>query len=70
MRGLLALGGAGLVAALASGHAELAVLGSPFSCSSGWASCSPTSRALTARIDLERTRLLEGEQVTATVTVW
>ena len=39
-----ALGGCGLVAGLASGHAELAVLGTPFSCSSGWASCSPTSR--------------------------
>ena len=30
MRGLLALGGGGLVAGLASGHAELAVLGTPF----------------------------------------
>jgi uncharacterized protein (DUF58 family) len=69
MRGLLALGGAGLVAGLASGHAELAVLGTPFLVFVGLGLMLAHEPRITADINLERTRLLEGEQVTATLTV-
>ncbi len=69
MRGLLALGGGGLLAGLASGHAELAALGTPFLVFVGLGLVLAHEPHLTAHIDLERTRLLEGEQVTATVTM-
>jgi uncharacterized protein (DUF58 family) len=69
MRGLLALGGAGLVAGLASGHAELAVLGTPFLVFVGLGLMLAHEPRVTADINLERTRLLEGEQVAATLTV-
>ena len=69
LRGLLALGGGGLVAALATGHAELAVLGVPFLVFVGLGLALAREPQLTAHIDLERTRLLEAERVAATVTL-
>jgi uncharacterized protein (DUF58 family) len=65
--GLLALAGAGLIAGLASGHPELAVLAAPILVYLGAglvASCEPR---LTAELLLERKRVLEGERVTGVV---
>ena len=67
--GLLALGGAGLVAALVGGRAELAVLALPFLLFVGVGLALSPRPSVIARIELERTRLLEGERVTGTVTV-
>ena len=57
------------MAGLASGHAELAVLGTPFLVFLGLGLMLAHEPHLTAHIDLERTRLLEDEQVTATITL-
>lgn len=69
MRGLLALAGAGLVAGLASGHAELAALATPFLVFVGLGVVLTNTPHLTGHIDLERTRLLEREQLAATITL-
>ncbi len=68
-RGLLALGGAGLIAALATGRPELAVLAGPVLVFVGAGLMLAREPRVTAQIELERTRLLEGGQVTATVTM-
>lgn len=65
--GLLALAGVGVVAGLASGRPELAVLAAPFLLVSGVGLILATEPRLVAEIELERTRLLEGEQASATV---
>ncbi len=68
-RGLLALAGAGLVGGLASGRPELAVLAAPFLVFVGVGLTLAHEPRVTADIDLERTRLLEGDRATATLTV-
>lgn len=68
-RGLLALAGAGLVAALATGRPELAVLAGPFLVFVGVGLTLTREPRVTAGIELDRTRLLEGDRVAATVTV-
>jgi uncharacterized protein (DUF58 family) len=67
--GLLALAAAGLIAALASGRAELALLSMPFLIFAGAGLILAQQPRLTAEIELDRTRLLEGEMVVATVRV-
>jgi uncharacterized protein (DUF58 family) len=66
-RGLLALAATGMVAALATGRPELALLAAPFLVLAGTGLCLAGEPRLTAEIELERTRLLEGEAVAATV---
>ncbi len=68
-RGLLGLGGAGLIAALATGRPELAVLAGPFLLFVGLGLTFTGEPRVTAGIEVERTRLLEGDRVAATVTV-
>jgi uncharacterized protein (DUF58 family) len=67
--GALALAGGAVVAGLASGRPELVVLATPFLVliGIGLAVC-PVPR-LAAEVNLERTRLLEGDSVLATVSV-
>lgn len=67
--GLLALAGAGVVAGLASGQPELAVLAAPFLLFVGVALVLAKEPLLVAEIELDRTRMLEGDQVSATVTL-
>ena len=69
VRGLLALAGAGLIAGLASGHPELAVLATPILVFIGAGLVLARVPRLTATIELERARVLEGDLVTATVSV-
>lgn len=69
VRGLLALAGAGVVAALASGRPELAVLTTPVLVFIGIGLVLASEPELSATIEFERTRLLEGEPVRATVTL-
>ncbi len=64
---LLALAGAALVAALASGQAELAVLATPFLVFVAVGLALGHEAQVGAEIKLERTRLLEGEQLLASV---
>jgi uncharacterized protein (DUF58 family) len=66
--GLLALAGVGLVAALL-GRPELAVLAAPLLVFVGVGLALAHEPQLEAEIGLERTRLLEGEHVRATVTL-
>jgi uncharacterized protein (DUF58 family) len=68
-RGLLALAGAGLVAALAAGRPELAVLAVPVVVFVSVGLALAREPRVTAAIDLERTRLLEGDRVRAKLTV-
>jgi uncharacterized protein (DUF58 family) len=65
--GLLALAGAGLIAGLASGRPELALLALPFLVFVGAGLLMSGEPRVSAEIELDRTRLLEGEQVVATV---
>ena len=65
--GLLALAAAGLIAALASGRPELALLTAPFLVFAGAGLVLAQEPQLAAEIELDRTRLLEGEEVVATV---
>ncbi len=67
--GLLALAGAGLVAGLATGRAELAVLAAPFLLFLGVGLAVAQEPRVEAEIELERDRLLEGEQARVTVTL-
>jgi uncharacterized protein (DUF58 family) len=67
--GLLALAAAGLISALASGRAELALLSMPFLIFAGAGLILAQQPRLAAEIVLDRTRLLEGEMVVATVRV-
>jgi len=65
--GLFALAAAGLIAALASGRPELALLSMPFLVFAGAGLILAQEPRLAADIELDRTRLLEGEAVVATV---
>lgn len=65
--GLLTLAGAGLIAALAAGRPELALLAAPFLVFAGAGLVLAREPQLTAELELERTRLLEGEAVLATI---
>ena len=67
--GLLAVAGASAVAALASGRAELAVLAVPFLVLVGVGLALADEPRLIAGIELERTRVLEGESLSAIVTI-
>ena len=67
--GLLALAAAGLIAALASGRPELALLSLPFLLFAGAGLILAQEPHLAAEIELDRTRLLEGEMVVATARV-
>lgn len=67
--GLLALAAVGLIAALASGCPELALLSLPFLVFAGAGLILAREPHLSAEIELDRTRLLEGETVVATVRV-
>jgi uncharacterized protein (DUF58 family) len=67
--GLLALAGAGLIGALASGRPELALLSMPFLVFAGAGLILAREPELEAELELDRTRLLEGETVVATVRV-
>ncbi len=69
VRGLLALAGAALVAGLASGRPELAVLAAPFVSLIGVGLTLARDPQLAAEIELERERLLEGEHASATVSL-
>lgn len=69
VRGLLALAGAGAVTALAAGRPELAILATPFLVFVGVGLILARPPQLEVQIELERTRLLEGEQVPAIVTL-
>jgi uncharacterized protein (DUF58 family) len=66
---VLALAGTGLIAALASGRPELALLSVPFLVFTGAGLILAREPQLEAEIELDRTRLLEGESVVATVRV-
>ena len=67
--GMLALAAAGLIAALASGRPELALLSLPFLVFAGAGLILAQEPHLAAEVELDRTRLLEGETVVATVWV-
>ena len=67
--GLLALAGAGLIAALASGRPELALLSMPFLVLAGAGLVVAREPSVAAEIKLDRTRLLEGEAAVATILV-
>lgn len=69
LRGLLALAGVGVVAGLASGQPELAVLAAPVVVFIAVGLVLATDPRLTATVELERSRLLEGDQVRTTVTL-
>jgi uncharacterized protein (DUF58 family) len=65
--GLLALAGAGLIGALASGRPELALLSLPFLVFAGAGLVLASEPELTAEIELDRARLLEGDTVVVSV---
>jgi uncharacterized protein (DUF58 family) len=65
--GLIALAAAGLIAGLASGRPELVLLAVPFLVFAGAGLVMAREPRVTAEIEFERTRLLEGEEVGATV---
>jgi uncharacterized protein (DUF58 family) len=67
--GLLALAGAAVVAGLASGRPELAVLATPLLVFVGVGLVLAEEPQVAAEIELERTRLLEGEPVRVTVSL-
>jgi len=67
--GLLAVAGAGAVAALASGRPELAVLAAPLLLFAGVGLALAQRPRVSASIELDRDRLLEGERARATVTL-
>ena len=66
-RGLLALGGAGLVGALAGGRPELALIAMPFLIFVGVGLALAREPRLEAEMELDRMRLLEGSDAMATV---
>jgi uncharacterized protein (DUF58 family) len=63
VRGLVALLGAGLIGALAAGRPELAVLMLPFALLLGAGLAQSGEPRLSARLALERPRILEGQPV-------
>ena len=67
--GLLALAGFMLIAALASGRPELAVVAAPLLVLLAIGLAAPSRPRLSAELGLDRERLLEGERARATVTV-
>lgn len=67
VRGLTALSGAAFIAALATGRPELAVLAVPLLLIVGVGLVLATEPRLAAVLKLERDRLLEGEDVRASV---
>jgi uncharacterized protein (DUF58 family) len=67
--GVLALAGAGLIAALATGRPELALIAVPFLVFGGAGLVLAQQPDLTAAVEPDRPRLLEGEELTATVLV-
>jgi uncharacterized protein (DUF58 family) len=67
VHGLLALAGAGVVVGLASGQPELAVLAAPFLLFVAVGLVLAKEPLLAAEIELERTRMIEGDRVAATV---
>jgi uncharacterized protein (DUF58 family) len=69
MPGLLALAGAGLIAALLTGRPELALLSMPFLVFAGAGLILAQEPHLSTEIEFDRTRVLEGETIVATVRV-
>ena len=69
VRGLLALAGGAMVAALASGRPELVVVAVPMLLLVGVGLAISTEPLLTVTITLDHTRLIEGATATATATV-
>ncbi len=67
--GMVALAALGVVAGLASGRPELVVLAAPFILFLGVGLALASEPRLTAAIELERSRVLEGEDVSAIVTL-
>ena len=67
--GVLALAGAGLIAALATGRPELALIAVPFLVFGGAGLVLVKGPQVTAAVEAERMRLLEGEEVAARVRV-
>jgi uncharacterized protein (DUF58 family) len=67
--GVLALGGAGLIAALATGRPELALIAVPFLVFGGAGLMLAREPQVTASVEAERLRFLEGEELTAMVRV-
>lgn len=67
--GVLALAGAGLIAALATGRPELALIAVPFLVFGGAGLVLAQQPDLTAAVEPDRLRLLESEELTATVRV-
>lgn len=67
--GLLALAGAGLVAGLAGGRPELAILAAPVLVFLGVGLVLAQQPQLSAEISLDRSRALEGDEVRALVSV-
>jgi uncharacterized protein (DUF58 family) len=67
--GLLAVAGIGLVAGLATGRAELAVLAAPFVLFAGVGLILAREPVLDAAIELHSERVLEGKQAAVSVTV-
>jgi uncharacterized protein (DUF58 family) len=66
---VLALAGAGLIAALATGRPELALIAVPFLVVGGAGLVIARAPQVTATVEPDRIRLLEGEELTATVRV-
>ena len=66
-RGLIALAGAALIGALASGRPELALIAMPLLVFAGAGLVLAREPHLAVEIELDRTRLLEGEHAVATV---
>jgi len=67
--GLLALSGAAVIAGLASGRPELVVLAVPFMLFIGISLALVREPQLTATVELDRARLLEGDEARASVTL-
>ena len=67
--GVLALAGAGLIAALATGRPELALMAVPFLVFGGAGLVLAQEPHVTAAVEPERLRVLEGEELAATVRV-
>ena len=66
---MLALAGAGLIAALATGRPELALIAVPFLVFAGAGLVLAQEPHVTAEVEPDRVRLLEGEELTAVVRV-
>jgi uncharacterized protein (DUF58 family) len=69
VKGLLALAGGAVLIGLASGHPELVVLAVPTLVLVGAGLAMPADARVTAQIELDRARVIEGEGARATVQV-